>query len=182
MKKVIFLLAIILVLFLPKQTLAQQIPGCGTPCDDNTDCQNATGGCTECRDPSLEQITGFTTCQEPLEYKKKHEQTSDLGGETLKQGLDEKKAAKEAVNTKSVNQEESFKDLTDKVNNIIPYAIGLGGLIAFILMVFGGLQIILSGGNPEKVKAGKEIITSAIAGLQLSPDSCLLFSQSLSLN
>ena len=75
--------------------------------------------------------------------------------------------AKPITEKKEITPGEPFKDLTDKVNNIIPYAIGLGGLIAFILMVFGGLQIILSGGNPEKVKAGKEIITSAIAGLLL---------------
>ncbi len=60
-----------------------------------------------------------------------------------------------------------MEELASKVNDIIPYAIGLGGLVAFFLMIFGGLQIILSGGNPEKVKAGKEIITSAIAGLLL---------------
>ena len=44
---------------------------------------------------------------------------------------------------------------------------GIGGLIAFILIIIGGLQIILSAGNPDRVKAGKEMITSAIAGLLL---------------
>jgi len=57
--------------------------GCGTPCNSSDTCQGATDGCTECRDPSLEQITGYTTCQEPLEYEKRHEQTSDSGGEIL---------------------------------------------------------------------------------------------------
>jgi len=58
-------------------------------------------------------------------------------------------------------------DLAIKITTIINYAIGVGGFIAFILIVTGGFQIILSGGNPDKVKVGKEIITSAIAGLML---------------
>ena len=60
-----------------------------------------------------------------------------------------------------------MEDLADKINNILPIAIGLGGAIAFLLIVFCGFQIILSAGNPDRVKAGKEMITSAIAGLLL---------------
>ena len=57
--------------------------------------------------------------------------------------------------------------LVEKVNKFLPIAMGLGGVIAFILIVIGGFQIILSAGNPDKVKAGQEMITSAIAGLLL---------------
>lgn len=57
--------------------------------------------------------------------------------------------------------------LQDPVNKIVNYSTGIGGVIAFILIVIGGFQIILSSGNPERVKAGKEMITSAIAGLLL---------------
>ena len=60
-----------------------------------------------------------------------------------------------------------MQDLTNKINDILKYAMGIGGLIAFILIVIGGFQIILSAGNPDRVKAGKEMITSAIAGLLL---------------
>ncbi len=60
-----------------------------------------------------------------------------------------------------------MEDLAEKINNILPIAMGLGGVIAFLLIVFGGFQIILSAGNPDRVKAGKEMITSAIAGLLL---------------
>ena len=55
----------------------------------------------------------------------------------------------------------------DFVNWILKFAIGIGGGIAFLLILFGAFQIILSAGNPERVKAGKEMITSAIAGLLL---------------
>jgi len=61
----------------------------------------------------------------------------------------------------------SDTDLALSVQKILTYSMGIGGIIAFLLIVFGGFQIILSAGNPEKIKAGKEIITSAIAGLLL---------------
>ncbi len=53
------------------------------------------------------------------------------------------------------------------VQKILPFAIGLGGGIAFLLMLFGALQIMTSAGNPEKLNAGKELVTSAIVGLLL---------------
>ena len=45
------------------------------------------------------------------------------------------------------------------------FAIGIGGGIAFLLMLFGVFQIITSSGNPERLKAGQETITSAVIGL-----------------
>ena len=50
---------------------------------------------------------------------------------------------------------------------LLNFSVGIGGGIAFLLMIFGAFQIILSAGNPDRVKAGKEMITSAIAGLLL---------------
>ena len=57
--------------------------------------------------------------------------------------------------------------LAENVNNILKYAMGIGGATAFILIIAGAFQIILSAGSPDRVKAGKEMITSAIAGLLL---------------
>lgn len=48
---------------------------------------------------------------------------------------------------------------------ILGWAITLGGGIAVLLSLWGGVTIILAGGNPEKINAGKEIITSAISGI-----------------
>jgi len=55
-------------------------------------------------------------------------------------------------------------DPQDFVNVALPWAIFLGAGIAFLLGVFGAGMIVLSAGNPEKMQAGKEMITSAIAG------------------
>ena len=48
---------------------------------------------------------------------------------------------------------------------ILRWAIGIGGGIALLLIIVASFQIITSSGNPEKVQAGKELLTSAIAGL-----------------
>ena len=48
---------------------------------------------------------------------------------------------------------------------IFVYGIGIAGGIAFLLILFGGFTIMTSAGNPENMAKGKEMITSAIAGL-----------------
>ena len=48
---------------------------------------------------------------------------------------------------------------------ILARAIGLGGGIAFLLMIFGAIKILTSAGNPEGIKAGGETISSALMGL-----------------
>ncbi len=52
-------------------------------------------------------------------------------------------------------------------NVIFPIFMGMAGGIAFLLILFGGFQILMSAGNPEKMNEGRELITSAIAGLLL---------------
>jgi hypothetical protein len=51
------------------------------------------------------------------------------------------------------------------IAKILSIGVGIGGGIAFLLILFGGFQILMSAGNPEKLNAGKELITSAIVGL-----------------
>ncbi len=55
-------------------------------------------------------------------------------------------------------------DGTDFVSFILRWGIGIAGGIALLLIVFGAIQIITAGGNPQKVQAGKELISSALAG------------------
>ena len=57
---------------------------------------------------------------------------------------------------------------------ILLRAISIGGGIAFLLSLFGGISIILAGGDPEKINQGKQIITSAISGLLFILFSILL--------
>jgi len=50
---------------------------------------------------------------------------------------------------------------------ILRWAIGIGGGIAFLLIVYSAFMIMSSRGNPERLKAGQELLNSAIAGLIL---------------
>lgn len=50
---------------------------------------------------------------------------------------------------------------------ILKWAIGVGGGIAFLLIVYAGFMIMTSQGNPERLKAGQELLTSAISGVVL---------------
>lgn len=65
-------------------------------------------------------------------------------------------------------------NLQSFIQQILQIAIGLGGGIAFLMIIFGGFTILTSSGNPEKLNSGKEIITSAIAGLLLIVFSVLI--------
>ena len=50
---------------------------------------------------------------------------------------------------------------------ILSWAIGVGGGVAFLLMLFAGFQIMTSAGNPDRLRAGQELLTSAVSGLIL---------------
>lgn len=48
---------------------------------------------------------------------------------------------------------------------LLPYLFGIGGGIAFILMIIGFIQMTTSQGDPKAVQGAKETITSAVIGL-----------------
>lgn len=50
---------------------------------------------------------------------------------------------------------------------ILKWAVGVGGGIAFLLIVYAGFMIMTSQGNPERLKAGQELLTAAISGVIL---------------
>ena len=51
------------------------------------------------------------------------------------------------------------------VTKLLKFGSGIAGGIAFLLIIIGGFQMVMSAGNPEKLNEGKELITSAIVGL-----------------
>ncbi len=53
------------------------------------------------------------------------------------------------------------------LGQLLKWAVGIGGGIAFLLVIYAGFMIMTSGGNPERLKAGQELLTSAISGLVL---------------
>ncbi|MBI4157526.1 hypothetical protein HY502_01620, partial [Candidatus Woesebacteria bacterium] len=50
---------------------------------------------------------------------------------------------------------------------ILKWAIGIGGGIAFLLVVYSSFMIMTSSGNPDRLKAGQELLTSALMGVVL---------------
>lgn len=51
------------------------------------------------------------------------------------------------------------------LGDLLRWAVGVGSGIAFILIVYSGFMIMTGAGNPERIKAGQELLTSAISGL-----------------
>ncbi|HJY98421.1 MAG TPA: hypothetical protein VJ227_01765 [Patescibacteria group bacterium] len=51
--------------------------------------------------------------------------------------------------------------------SILRWGVGVGGGVAFLLIVYAGFMIMTAAGNPERLKAGQELLTSAISGLIL---------------
>ncbi|MDP1743809.1 MAG: pilin [Candidatus Amesbacteria bacterium] len=60
------------------------------------------------------------------------------------------------------------------VGQIITWAVVLGAGLATAIIGFQGLQIVMSGDDPKKVKASQEAITAAISGLLLIVFSIML--------
>lgn len=58
-------------------------------------------------------------------------------------------------------------DPNSLLEKFLGLATGVSGGIAFLLILFGGLQIMTSAGNPEQLSAGRELVSSAITGLLL---------------
>lgn len=48
---------------------------------------------------------------------------------------------------------------------LLPYLFGIGGGIAFVLMIYGFILMTTSNGDPKAVQGAKETITSAVIGL-----------------
>ncbi len=63
----------------------------------------------------------------------------------------------------------------DLVITIFRFAIGIGGGLALALILYGVFIVTTSAGIPDKLKAGNEIITSAIIGLIFILLSIFLF-------
>lgn len=61
------------------------------------------------------------------------------------------------------------------IGQILTLAVGIGGAIALLLMLFGLFIITTSSGMPDKIKNGQEIITSAAIGLIFIVISIIVF-------
>lgn len=56
------------------------------------------------------------------------------------------------------------KTIGDIINEALKYIFPAAGLILLLYLIYGGYQLMLSGGDPKAVESGKQKITSAIIG------------------
>jgi len=61
------------------------------------------------------------------------------------------------------------------VSQIVGVFIGLAGAITLILLLYGFFTLSTSAGNPDKVNAGKGVITSSLGGLAFILLSVIIF-------
>lgn len=62
---------------------------------------------------------------------------------------------------------QNFAKLGDFVSVLIPNAFVIAGVIAFLLIIFGGFGIIIGAGSgdPKRMEQGQKAITGAVTGL-----------------
>lgn len=48
---------------------------------------------------------------------------------------------------------------------VLKYVVGIAGVVALFLILLAGFQMMTSQGNPERLQAGRELLTSALLGL-----------------
>lgn len=60
------------------------------------------------------------------------------------------------------------------VKDFLTFAIGIGGGVAFMMMLLGAFQMMTSGGNPQNLQGGRDVFQNAIIGLLFIIFSILL--------
>jgi hypothetical protein len=53
------------------------------------------------------------------------------------------------------------------LGEILKWAVGVGAGIAFLMIIYSGFMIMTATGDPKRMQAGKELLTSAVSGLVL---------------
>lgn len=175
MRKSALVIGLFLVsLFFPLQkTLAGCNPGLQTPGGGSVTCSGTTVACVtgpitvQCCDLITECPTGsvpegasqtFTLCDGVPTGANRDDCTKCVGEGT---------GVWTAIGCIKFGSDPNNLDPTDFLGNMITLGVGAAGGIAFLLILFGGLQIMTSAGNPEQLNAGRELISAAVIGLIL---------------
>jgi hypothetical protein len=64
--------------------------------------------------------------------------------------------------------------LSQYISAVYSWAMGIVGILATVMIIWGGIIYLTAGGTPERISTAKDYITSAIAGLLLAFGSYLL--------
>ena len=80
-------------------------------------------------------------------------------------GLDKEVSSRVAVNT----------DLGEFISNTFSAIIIVAGIAAFLYMIYGGIEWVMSGGEKDKLNDAKAKITQAIVGLAVVASAWAIF-------
>lgn len=80
----------------------------------------------------------------------------------------------ESVNLDILAPSQNLNTFGAVVSVIVKNAFMLAGVISFILLIFGGFQVIVSAGDAKKSEQGKAAMTGAVSGLLLVFGSYLI--------
>lgn len=167
MKKIF--LVLLLTLFLGVLGTGNVFAACSTNQVD-TGCGGSGGGqtCGPTYRGCLDNSTGQFNCVPDSSCSTQNGGTNNQTGTTTTQSAgtgaitcDGGNGVDTAIGCIPINNQNAL------IGFFLRWGIGIGGGIAFLLIIVAGFQIITSRGDPNRLKAGQELMTSAIAGLLL---------------
>lgn len=79
-----------------------------------------------------------------------------------------------AIETWNSTDIPTFRGLEGLFANVLSSILALGGIVLFLVLVFGGIQYITAGGEPPKIEAARKTLTYAIFGIVLLAVSFLI--------
>lgn len=62
---------------------------------------------------------------------------------------------------------ENINNIGDVINILIPFVMSLAGVMLFLVLIWGGYDVMMSQGTPEKMKSGRAKITAGVVGFIL---------------
>ncbi|MFA6098875.1 MAG: pilin [Patescibacteria group bacterium] len=69
--------------------------------------------------------------------------------------------------TQKIGEDNYVKDLSCYIAGIYRYLAGVAGILATVMIIYGGIQYVVSFGNPTRLSGAKDTIVSAMLGLAL---------------
>jgi hypothetical protein len=79
-----------------------------------------------------------------------------------------------ASEIKTVDGAATLQGLEVVFENIVTIALGLGGVLLFLMLIMGGFKFITAGGDPKAIEGAKKTLTYAIMGIVLVALSFLI--------
>jgi hypothetical protein len=75
------------------------------------------------------------------------------------------------INSQSISMSEPGKAIGNYISSIYDYALGIVGILAALVVMFGGVIWLTAGGNTNRIESAKAWITAALTGLVIALSS-----------